>query len=52
MVLRKVLPRTKLSLFTASVFSGMWLLSAPVLAEDYFDLSLEQLLETQVLSVS
>jgi iron complex outermembrane receptor protein len=30
----------------------MWLVPASALAEDYFDLSLEQLLETQVLSVS
>lgn len=49
MVLRKVLPRTRLSLFIASVISS---LSASALAEDYFDLSLEQLLDTQVLSVS
>lgn len=46
MVLWKVLPRKKLAMLVAGMFS------ASAVAEDYFDLSLEQLLETQVLSVS
>lgn len=52
MMLRKLLPRTKLSLVIAGVFAGSWMWSGPALAEDYFDLSLEQLLDTRVLSVS
>ncbi len=49
MLLRKFVLRTKLPFVVAGLATA---LPQFALAEDYFDLSLEQLLETQVLSVS